>query len=163
MSGYTSKVAGAERGITEPKETFSQCFGAPFMPLHASSYANMLGKKIAEHNTRVYLINTGWSGGPYGVGKRVNLEYTRAMVTTALNGALEKVSFKHHDIFNLEIPTSCPGVPAEILDPSNTWSDKEKYIVSAKRLATLFVKNFEKFRGVSKEIRNAGPNFDDRM
>jgi phosphoenolpyruvate carboxykinase (ATP) len=163
MSGYTSKLAGTERGITEPKETFSQCFGAPFMPLHASSYANMLGKKIAEHNTRVYLINTGWSGGPYGVGKRVNLEYTRAMVTTALNGALEKVSFKHHDIFNLEIPTSCPGVPAEILDPSNTWSDKEKYIVSAKRLATLFVKNFEKFRGVPKEIRNAGPNFDYRM
>lgn len=157
MSGYTSKLAGTERGITEPKETFSQCFGAPFMPLHAKEYANMLGKKIAEHNTKVYLINTGWSGGPYGIGKRMNLKYTRAMVTAALNGDLEKVPFKHNDIFNLEIPTLCPGVPSTILDPSNTWTDNNKYITSAKRLAALFVKNFEKFGEISKEIRNAGP------
>jgi phosphoenolpyruvate carboxykinase (ATP) len=157
MSGYTSKLAGTERGITEPKETFSQCFGAPFMPLHAKEYANMLGKKIAEHNTKVYLINTGWSGGPYGIGKRMNLKYTRAMVTAALNGDLEKVPFKHNDIFNLEIPTLCPGVPSTILDPSNTWADNDKYIMSAKRLAALFVKNFEKFGEISKEIRNAGP------
>jgi phosphoenolpyruvate carboxykinase (ATP) len=157
MSGYTSKLAGTERGITEPKETFSQCFGAPFMPLHAKEYANMLGKKIAEHNTKVYLINTGWSGGPYGIGKRMNLKYTRAMVTAALNGDLEKVPFKHNDIFNLEIPTLCPGVPSIILDPSNTWTDNNKYIMSAKRLAALFVKNFEKFGEISKEIRNAGP------
>jgi phosphoenolpyruvate carboxykinase (ATP) len=157
MSGYTSKLAGTERGITEPKETFSQCFGAPFMPLHAKEYANMLGKKIAEHNTKVYLINTGWSGGPYGIGKRMNLKYTRAMVTAALNGDLEKVPFKHNDIFNLEIPTLCPGVPSTILDPSNTWTDNNKYIMSAKRLAALFVKNFEKFGEISKEIRNAGP------
>ncbi|MBV9176988.1 MAG: phosphoenolpyruvate carboxykinase (ATP) [Nitrososphaeraceae archaeon] len=157
MSGYTSKLAGTERGITEPKETFSQCFGAPFMPLHAKEYANMLGKKIAEHNTKVYLINTGWSGGPYGIGKRMNLKYTRAMVTAALNGDLEKVPFKHNDIFNLEIPTLCPGVPSTILDPSNTWADNDKYIMSAKRLAALFVNNFEKFGEISKEIRNAGP------
>lgn len=157
MSGYTSKLAGTERGITEPKETFSQCFGAPFMPLHAMEYAKMLGQKISQHNTRVYLINTGWSGGPYGVGKRMDLKYTRAMVTAALNGELEKVRFKHDDIFNLDIPTSCPGVPSGILDPRNTWSDKNKYDLSANRLAELFVKNFQKFGVISNEIRNAGP------
>ena len=157
MSGYTSKLAGTERGITEPKETFSQCFGAPFMPLHAMEYAKMLGQKISQHNTRVYLINTGWSGGPYGVGKRMDLKYTRAMVTAALNRELEKVRFKHDDIFNLDIPTSCPGVPSEILDPRNTWSDKNKYDLSANRLAELFVKNFQKFGVISQEIRNAGP------
>jgi phosphoenolpyruvate carboxykinase (ATP) len=157
MSGYTSKLAGTERGITEPKETFSQCFGAPFMPLHAREYAKMLGQKISKHNTKVYLINTGWSGGPYGVGKRMDLIYTRAMVTAALNGELEKAFFKHNNIFNLDIPTSCPGVPSEILDSRNTWSDKNKYDLSANRLAALFVKNFQKFGEVSKEIRNAGP------
>jgi phosphoenolpyruvate carboxykinase (ATP) len=157
MSGYTSKLAGTERGITEPKETFSQCFGAPFMPLHAMEYAKMLGQKISKHNTRVYLINTGWSGGPYGVGKRMDLKYTRAMVTAALNGELEKVRFKHDDIFNLDIPTSCPGVPSEILDSRNTWSDKNEYDLSANRLAELFVKNFQKFGVISNEIRNAGP------
>jgi phosphoenolpyruvate carboxykinase (ATP) len=157
MSGYTSKLAGTERGITEPKETFSQCFGAPFMPLHAREYAKMLGQKISKHNAKVYLINTGWSGGPYGVGKRMDLIYTRAMVTAALNGELEKAFFKHNNIFNLDIPTSCPGVPSEILDPRNTWSDKNKYDLSANRLAALFVKNFQKFGEVSKEIRNAGP------
>jgi phosphoenolpyruvate carboxykinase (ATP) len=157
MSGYTSKLAGTERGITEPKETFSQCFGAPFMPLHAKEYAKMLGQKIAEHNTRVYLINTGWSGGPYGVGKRIDLKYTRAMVTSALNGDLEKTPFKHNDIFNVEIPTLCPRVPPEVLNPRNTWSDKEKYDISAKKLAALFVKNFEKFGETPKEILNAGP------
>src|ERR671921_812508 len=157
MSGYTSKLAGTERGITEPKETFSQCFGAPFMPLHAREYAKMLGQKITKHDTKVYLINTGWSGGPYGVGKRMDLRYTRAMVTAALNGELEKARFKHDDIFNFDIPTSCPGVPSEILDPRNTWSDKNKYGLSANRLAALFVNNFQKFGEVSNEIRNAGP------
>ncbi len=157
MSGYTSKLAGTERGITEPKETFSHCFGAPFMPLHASQYAKMLGKKITEHGTRVYLINTGWTGGPYGVGKRMNLIYTRAMVTAALNGEINKVPVKHHDIFNLDMPTSCPGVPDDVLDPRNTWSDKDRYDAAAKRLAALFVKNFEKFGSVQKEIIDAGP------
>jgi phosphoenolpyruvate carboxykinase (ATP) len=157
MSGYTSKLAGTERGITEPKETFSQCFGAPFMPLHAREYAMMLGQKISKHNTKVYLINTGWSGGPYGVGKRMDLGYTRSMITAALNGELEKSLFTHNDVFNLDIPTSCSGVPSEILDPRNTWSDKNKYDLSANRLAALFVKNFQKFGEVSEEIRNAGP------
>ncbi|HYY49387.1 MAG TPA: phosphoenolpyruvate carboxykinase (ATP), partial [Nitrososphaeraceae archaeon] len=157
MSGYTSKLAGTERGITEPKETFSQCFGAPFMPLHAKEYAKMLGNKITEHDVNVYLINTGWSGGPYGVGKRMNLKYTRAMVKAALNSDLEKVQFKHDDIFNFDIPISCPGVPPEMLDPANTWSDKQSYFVSSKRLAALFVKNFQKFGEVPKEILDAGP------
>jgi phosphoenolpyruvate carboxykinase (ATP) len=157
MSGYTSKLAGTERGITEPKETFSHCFGAPFMPLHASQYAKMLGKKITEHGTRVYLINTGWTGGPYGVGKRMNLSYTRAMVTAALNGEIDKVPVKRHEIFNLDMPTYCPGVPNEVLDPRNTWSDKDRYDAAAKRLAALFVKNFEKFGSVQKEIVEAGP------
>jgi phosphoenolpyruvate carboxykinase (ATP) len=157
MAGYTSKLAGTERGITEPKETFSHCFGAPFMPLHASKYAAMLGKRITEHGTRVYLINTGWTGGPYGVGKRMNLAHTRAMVTAALNGEMDKVPVKHHTIFNLDMPTSCPGVPDEVLDPRNTWSDKNRYDASVKRLAALFVKNFEKFGSVSKEIIEAGP------
>ena len=157
MSGYTSKLAGTERGITEPKETFSHCFGAPFMPLHASQYAKMLGKKITEHGTRVYLINTGWTGGPYGVGKRMNLTYTRAMVTAALNGEINKLPAKHHDIFNLDMPMSCPGVPDDVLDPRNTWSDKDRYDAAAKRLAALFVKNFEKFGSVQKEIIDAGP------
>ena len=157
MSGYTSKLAGTERGITEPKETFSHCFGAPFMPLHASKYAKMLGKKIIEHGTRVYLINTGWTGGPYGIGKRMNLTYTRAMVTAAINGKIEQVAMKHHEIFNLDMPTSCSGVPDEVLDPRNTWSDKDKYDAAARRLAALFVKNFEKFGNMPKDVVKAGP------
>src|ERR687897_92783 len=157
MSGYTSKLAGTERGITEPKETFSHCFGAPFMPLHASKYAQMLGKKITEHGTRVYLINTGWTGGPYGIGNRMNLTYTRAMVTAAIKGKIEDVTVKHHEIFNLDMPTSCIGVPDEVLNPRNTWSDKEKYDATARRLAALFVKNFEKFGNIPKEIVKAGP------
>src|SRR5919108_811978 len=150
MSGYTSKLAGTERGITEPKETFSHCFGAPFMPLHAFKYAEMLGKKITEHGTRVYLINTGWTGGPYGIGKRMNLTYTRAMVTAALNGKIDQMNTKHHQIFNLDMPTACPGVPNEVLNPRNTWSDKDKYDAAARRLAALFVKNFEKFGKMPK-------------
>ena len=157
MSGYTSKLAGTERGITEPKETFSQCFGAPFMPLHAKIYAKMLGQKIAEHNTKVYLINTGWSGGPYGIGKRMNLKHTRAMVRAAINTDLEKTPFQHTEIFNLDIPTSCPNVPSKVLNPRNTWSSKDKYDESAKRLAELFIRNFEKFGNVPLRIRDAGP------
>ncbi len=157
MSGYTSKLAGTERGITEPKETFSHCFGAPFMPLNAQEYAKLLGEKITKHGTRVYLINTGWTGGPYGIGKRMNLNYTRAMVTSALNGNIDKALVKHHRIFNLDMPTSCPAVPDEVLDPRNTWSDKDKYDAAAKRLAHLFIKNFEKFGNVPKEIVHAGP------
>lgn len=157
MSGYTSKLAGTERGVTEPRETFSSCFGAPFMPLHAQQYAKMLGKKITNHGTRVYLINTGWTGGPYGVGKRMNLTHTRAMVTAAIDGEIDKVPVKHHATFNLDMPKSCPGVPDDVLDPRNTWSDKDRYDAAAKRLALLFVKNFEKFGNVRKEIVAAGP------
>jgi phosphoenolpyruvate carboxykinase (ATP) len=157
MSGYTSKLAGTERGITEPQETFSHCFGAPFMMLKPRVYADMLGKRISEHNSKVYLINTGWIGGPYGVGRRMNLQHTRSMVKAAVDGDLEKVSYKRHEIFNVEIPTSCPGVPDYILDPINTWSDKQKYLESAKRLASLFTKNFQKFENMPMEIINGGP------
>ncbi len=157
MSGYTSKLAGTERGITEPKETFSQCFGAPFMPLRATDYAKLLGDKISKHNSKVYLINTGWSGGPYGIGKRIDLKYTRLIVSAAINGHLNDVDYKHHEIFNLDYPTSCPNMPTEILDPKNTWNDKEKYDFSAKRLANLFITNFKKFKTVPEEILKAGP------
>ena len=157
MSGYTSKLAGTERGITEPQETFSHCFGAPFMMLKPRVYADMLGKRISEHNSKVYLINTGWIGGPYGVGRRMNLQHTRSIVKAAVDGDLEKVSYRRHEIFNVEIPTSCPGVPDYILDPINTWSHKQKYLESAKRLASLFTKNFQKFENMPMEIINGGP------
>ena len=158
MSGYTSKLAGTERGITEPKATFSECFGAPFMSRHASVYAKMLGEKITKHNTIVYLINTGWSGGPYGIGKRINIKYTRAMVTAALTGTLDIVKYRHDDIFNLDVPTTCPAVPIEILNPKNTWVEKDAYDLSAKKLAQMFVENFKKFGDTQKEIVDAGPH-----
>jgi phosphoenolpyruvate carboxykinase (ATP) len=157
MSGYTSKLAGTERGITQPKETFSQCFGAPFMPLHATNYAEMLGNKIIQHNTKVYLINTGWYGGPYGIGKRIDLKYTRSMVTAVINGELDKRSFKFHQIFNLEIPLECPGVPNQILDPAQTWNNQKEYVQAATKLANLFIQNFQKFGEVSQKIIDAGP------
>jgi len=157
MSGYTSKLAGTEIGVKEPKATFSKCFGAPFMPRPASVYAEMLGEKISKHNTSVYLINTGWSGGPYGVGERIKIEYSRAMVTAALTGSLDIVKFSHNDIFNLDVPTECPNVPSEVLEPRNMWIDKDAYDLSAKKLAQMFVDNFKKFENVSDEIRLAGP------
>ncbi len=157
MSGYTSKLAGTERGIKEPKAVFSECFGAPFMPRPASVYAKLLGDKIKEHNTVVYLINTGWSGGPYGVGKRVKLQYSRAMVTAALTGALDIVKYSHDNLFNLDVPTECPGVPSEILDPRNTWQDKDSYDLSAKKLAQMFGENFKKFENIDPGIIAAGP------
>ena len=157
MSGYTSKLAGTEIGVKEPKAVFSKCFGAPFMPRPASVYAEMLGEKISKHNTSVYLINTGWSGGPYGVGERIKIEYSRAMVTAALTGSLDIVKFSHNDIFNLDVPTECPNVPSEVLEPRNTWIDKDAYDLSAKKLAQMFVDNFKKFENISEEIRLAGP------
>jgi len=157
MSGYTSKLAGTERGIKEPKATFSECFGSPFMPRPASVYAKMLGDKIRNHNTVVYLINTGWSGGPYGVGKRVSIRHSRAMVTAALTGALDIVKYRHDDLFNLDVPTECPGVPSDVLDPKLTWHDKDAYDLSAKKLAQMFVDNFKKFKSVDPAIVNAGP------
>jgi len=157
MSGYTSKLAGTERGITEPRATFSECFGAPFMSRHASVYAKLLGDKITKHKTLVYLINTGWSGGPYGIGKRMNIHHTRRMVTAALTGEFDIVKYRHDDTFNLDVPTTCPGIPPEVLNPRNTWSEKDAYDLSARKLAQMFVENFRKFGNVSKEIRDAGP------
>jgi phosphoenolpyruvate carboxykinase (ATP) len=127
------------------------------MPRPAAVYANMLGEKIEKHGTRVYLINTGWSGGPYGVGERIKLQYTRAMVRAAINGDIEKSKFVCDDIFNLDIPTSCPDVPSEILDPRATWQERDAYDIAAKRLAGLFVENFSKFKDIPEEIRDAGP------
>jgi len=157
MSGYTSKLAGTERGIKEPKAVFSKCFGAPFMPRPAEVYAKMLGEKIQKHNTVVYLINTGWSEGPYGVGKRIKIKYSRAMITAALTGALDIVKYRHDDLFNLDIPVVCPDVPPEILNPKNMWIDKDSYDLSAKKLAQMFIDNFKRFKNVSPEIINAGP------
>ncbi|MGI0057561.1 MAG: phosphoenolpyruvate carboxykinase (ATP) [Nitrosarchaeum sp.] len=159
MSGYTSKLAGTERGIKEPKSVFSECFGAPFMPRPASVYAKLLGEKINKHNTVVYLVNTGWSGGPYGIGTRIKIRYSRAMVTAALTDALDIIKYRHDDLFNLDIPTEVPDVPSELLDPKNTWSDKNSYELSAKKLAQMFVENFKKFHNVASEILNAGPKF----
>ena len=158
ISGYTAKVAGTEAGVTEPKPTFSACFGAPFLPLHPGKYAEMLGKKMQKHKVNVWLINTGWTGGPYGVGHRMKLSYTRAMITAALEGALDKVETTLDPIFGIAIPKAVPGVPTEILTPRNTWADKEAFDEKAKYLAGLFVKNFEKYiSGVSEEIKAAAP------
>jgi phosphoenolpyruvate carboxykinase (ATP) len=157
LSGYTSKMAGTERGVTTPQTEFSTCFGSPFLPLRPLVYAEMLGKKIVEHDVRVYLVNTGWTGGPVGVGKRMNLAYTRAMVTAALNGELEKAEFVTDPVFGVQVPTSCPGVPAEVLQPRNTWEDKEAYDRQARDLAARFADNFAKKFPDAAEIAKAGP------
>lgn len=157
LSGYTSKMAGTERGVTTPQTEFSTCFGSPFLPLRPVVYAEMLGKKIVEHNARVYLVNTGWTGGPVGIGKRMNLAYTRAMVTAALNGELEKVPFVEDPVFGVQVPTSCPGVPAEVLQPRNTWEDKEAYDKTARELAQRFVENFSQKFPEATDIAAAGP------
>ena len=157
VSGYTSKLAGTERGITEPQTTFSTCFGAPFLPLHPSIYADMLGEKIEKHNTNVYLVNTGWSGGAYGVGKRMSIKNTRAMITAALNGDLEKANFKAHDVFGVLVPDACPDVDPKVLNPRDTWEDKAAYDKQAQDLANRFAKNFAKYDNMPKEIIEAGP------
>lgn len=158
ISGYTAKIAGTEAGIVEPKSTFSACFGAPFLPLHPGQYAEMLGKKMKENKVNVWMINTGWSGGSYGVGKRMKLDYTRSMITAALEGKLNTVNFEAHPIFGMMVPISCPDVPAAILNPRNTWADKEAYDAAAKKLALQFINNFEKYAsGVTPEILAAAP------
>ncbi len=159
LSGYTAKVAGTEKGIgSEPQATFSTCFGAPFMALHPTVYAQLLGEKMTRHKVNCWLINTGWSGGPYGVGSRIKIAYTRAMVTAALTGALDKVPTREDPIFGLHIPETCPNVPAEVLFPKNTWSNKAAYDEQAQKLAAMFKKNFEQFEGyVSEEVKKAGP------
>jgi len=159
ISGYTAKVAGTEAGVTEPKSTFSACFGAPFLPLHPGKYAEMLGQKMKEHDVKVWMINTGWSGGSYGVGSRMKLSYTRAMITAALKGELDAVQFEQHPVFGMMMPLSCPGAPAEILNPRNTWTDAAAYDAKAKDLAQQFINNFSKYAaGVSDEILHAAPN-----
>ncbi|MGB0430394.1 MAG: phosphoenolpyruvate carboxykinase (ATP) [Bacteroidia bacterium] len=162
ISGYTAKVAGTEAGITEPVPSFSACFGAPFMPLHPTVYAGMLSKKMTEAGVNVWLINTGWSGGAYGVGSRIKLKYTRAMIASILNGKLNDVEFEQHPIFGLNMPKTCENVPAEILNPINTWADKSAYVAKAIQLAHSFHLNFEKFASeASEEIINGGPLIDE--
>lgn len=159
MTGFTSKVAGTERGIKEPTPTFSSLFGEPFMPLDPMVYAKMLGEKIEHNGTRVYLINTGWSGGSYGTGSRIKLKYTRKMVEAAQSGIINDFEFVHDERFNLDVPTSCPGVPDELLNPRSTWADKDAYDATAEKLAQMFVENAEKrLQSMTPEVRAAGPH-----
>jgi phosphoenolpyruvate carboxykinase (ATP) len=158
ISGYTAKLAGTEIGVTEPRATFSACFGAPFMPRHPGVYAEMLGERLAKWDVPVWFVNTGWTGGPYGVGERMNINYTRAMVRAALDGKLDDVEYVTDPVFGVQVPTSCEGVPSEFLIPRNTWQDKDAYDDQAQRIARMFHENFEKYAdGVSEAVRNAGP------
>ena len=157
LSGYTAKVAGTERGVSEPQPTFSACFGAAFLVWHPTKYASMLGKLLREHRSSVWLINTGWSGGPYGTGKRIRLAYTRAMVNAALDGDLDDVRAELDPFFGLAIPVEVKGVPSGVLNPRKTWADVAAYDAQAKKLAAMFRENFEKFGSVDPAIKNAGP------
>jgi phosphoenolpyruvate carboxykinase (ATP) len=158
LSGYTARVAGTEKGVTEPKAAFSTCFGAPFLPLNPNTYAKMLGERIATHNARVWLVNTGWTGGPYGVGSRMKIANTRAMITAALTGQLDRVEYRRHPVFNLDVPATCPGVPDSVLDPRSTWPDSAKYDEQAAKLAKMFVDNFTTFENdVAPSVKAAGP------
>ena len=158
ISGYTAKVAGTEAGVKEPQSTFSACFGAPFLPLHPGLYAEMLGKKMKEHNVNIWLVNTGWSGGDYGVGQRMKLSYTRAMITAALEGTLDNVTYEAHKTFGMMMPKECPNVPSELLSPRHAWADENEYDVKATKLAHEFINNFKKYEsGVSAEILAAAP------
>jgi phosphoenolpyruvate carboxykinase (ATP) len=158
ISGYTAKVAGTEAGITEPKTVFSACFGAPFLPLHPTEYAAMLGDKMRQHDVRVWLVNTGWSGGAYGTGERIKLKFTRAMITAALRGELDNVEYDEHRLFGVKFPTSCPGVPPEILNARKSWKSESEYMAQAEKLAKAFVNNFEKYKqGASEEVLAAAP------
>ncbi|MDX6269874.1 MAG: phosphoenolpyruvate carboxykinase [Acidobacteriota bacterium] len=161
LSGYTAKIAGTERGVTEPEATFSTCFGAPFMVLHPGTYAKLLGEKLKEHKANCWLVNTGWSGGPYGEGQRMKIKYTRAMIRAILNGSLAEVETQPDPIFGVGVPVSCPEVPAEVLSPRNTWKDPEAYDHKAKELAERFNQNFTKYAdGVSPEVRAVAPKAD---
>ena len=158
ISGYTAKVAGTEVGVTDPEATFSACFGAPFMPLHPTAYAEMLGKRQKEENVKIWLVNTGWSGGNFGVGSRIKLKYTRAMISAALEGALDHVRYREHEIFGLFFPSNCPNVPNELLNPSQTWADKDAYNEKAQLLARKFQANFAQFADMAnEEILSAAP------
>jgi phosphoenolpyruvate carboxykinase (ATP) len=156
ISGYTAKVAGTEAGINEPQPNFSACFGAPFMPLHPTKYAEMLSEKMKEAGVKVWLVNTGWTGGPYGIGHRMKLKYTRAMITEALTGDLNNVEYETHPVFGIEVPQTCPNVPDEVLNPRNTWDDKNLYDQKAVELADKFRENFKKFEEFANEEIMAG-------
>ena len=156
LSGYTARVGGTEAGVKEPQATFSACFGAPFLPRRPGVYAEMLGELMRRHQVGCWLVNTGWSGGPYGVGERMSLPHTRAILEAALNGKLEGVPMREHPQFGLAMPTACPGVPAEVLDPRATWSDGAAYDQAAREVADRFARNFRQFEGsVSAEIKAA--------
>jgi phosphoenolpyruvate carboxykinase (ATP) len=158
LSGYTAKVAGTERGVTEPSATFSACFGAPFLPLHAGVYARMLGERIAKHGTKVWLVNTGWTGGAYGTGSRMKLAHTRSMLRAALSGALDRAKFTRDPVFGVEVPSQVPDVPDVVLSPRDTWSDPKAYDAQARKLATMFRENFEQYRAeVPAGVAAAGP------
>ena len=158
LSGYTAKIAGTERGVTEPSATFSTCFGAPFMPRNPNVYAQLLGERLRTHGVDVWLVNTGWSGGPYGVGKRISLKHTRAMVHAALSGALNSAAFQTHPVFNVSVPRTCPGVPAELLTPRSTWQNPDAYDVQAQKLAAMFKANFGQYTDAPAAVRQAGPH-----
>ena len=161
ISGYTAKVAGTEAGVKEPQPSFSACFGAPFMPLHPAKYAEMLSKKMKDSGVNVWLVNTGWTGGPYGVGTRMKLKYTRAMINAVLNGDLGLYNYDDyhiHSVFGVAQPRECPGVPTSVLSPRATWNDDEKYYKTAFKLTNAFRENFKKFEAhCNEEIRRGGP------
>ena len=157
MSGYTAKVAGTEKGVTEPQATFSACFGAPFLPLPPAVYADMLGQRIADHGVRCWLVNTGWTGGGYGVGKRIDLRVTRSIVSAVLSGELDEASMAADAVFGIDVPKSCPDVPADLLTPRNTWGDPSQYDAKSRELAELFRQNFASFDNATSKIAAAGP------
>ena len=156
VNGYTSKLAGTEAGVKEPTPNFSACFGGPFMPREPMAYAAMLADKLKQHGSAVWLINTGWTGGPYGVGSRFKLSYTRAILSAVLDGSLANAKYVEHPVFGLQMPTTVPGVPTEVLDPRNTWADKAAYDAKAKDLAARFRANDAKYT-LSDAVRTAGP------
>src|SRR3569623_396859 len=155
-AGYTAKVAGTEVGVTAPRAVYSACFGANFLPLHPIKYAAMLGRKMEEHAVSVWLINTGWIGGGYGVGKRMQLVHTRAIITAVLSGALDKATYIKHPIFGVAIPTKCPGIPAELLNHSNSWEDAASYTTRAHALAQSFVNNFTQYEALADQEIKSG-------
>jgi phosphoenolpyruvate carboxykinase (ATP) len=158
LLGYTAKIAGTERGVTEPSATFSACFGAPFMPRHPAEYARMLAERLAAHDVPVWLVNTGWTGGPYGTGTRMDINHTRQMVRAAIGGRLADVRYERDERFGLDIPTEVPGVPSEVLRPRDTWDDPAAYDRQAEKLARMFAANFAAYAdGVSAAVRAAGP------
>jgi phosphoenolpyruvate carboxykinase (ATP) len=157
LSGYTAKVAGTEKGVTEPSATFSACFGAPFMTLNPTVYSRLLGEKIKKHDVKCWLVNTGWIKGPYGVGSRIDIKHSRALIKAALQGELDDVPMRQDPIFGFQVPESCPNVPQDILNPRNTWADPKEYDAKARELAGQFKENFQQFESAPDEVKEVGP------